>query len=145
PRVPFAKDLDLFMKMGELGKELVDLHLLKSKKLENKISEFPIDGSSRLGKTKNECRNYNPDEKRVYINKEMQYFDGIEPEVWDYRIGGYQVLDKWLDSHKERVLSLDDIRHFCKVITALSETIKVQREIDELYPEVERDLMEWGI
>ena len=39
PRVPFTKDHGLFLKMGELGNELVDLHLLKSKRLDNPVSK----------------------------------------------------------------------------------------------------------
>jgi len=29
-----------------------------------------------------------------------QYFEGLEEDVWGYRIGGYQVCDKWL---KDRI------------------------------------------
>jgi len=29
--------------------------------------------------------------------------------VWDFYIGGYQVLDKWLKSRKNRTLTNDDI------------------------------------
>ncbi len=75
-------------------------------------------------------------EKRVYIN-ERQYFEGVEPEVWDYQIGGYQVLDKWLKDRKKRILNLDDIKHYCRVVTALAKTIEIQNEIDVLYQEVE--------
>jgi hypothetical protein len=31
----------------------------------------------------------------MHINK-TQYFQGVEREVWEFYIGGYQVLDKWL-------------------------------------------------
>ena len=31
----------------------------------------------------------------VYINK-TQYFEPVPLELWDYQIGGYQVLAKWL-------------------------------------------------
>ena len=45
---------------------------------------------------------------RVWIN-EKQYFDNVPREVWDFYIGGYQVLDKWLKSRKNRTLTNDDI------------------------------------
>jgi hypothetical protein len=45
---------------------------------------------------------------RMYINQ-TQYFEGIEPEVWEFQIGGYQVLNKWLKDRKGRRLSFDDI------------------------------------
>ena len=47
--------------------------------------------------------------------------------------------DKWLKDRKGRPLSLDDIKHYCKVITALKKTIEVQQDIDDLYPDVERE------
>ena len=140
PRIPFTKDYELFLKLGELGRELTELHLLKSKSLFPPISKFQGDGSGRLGKTKKECRNYKPDEKRVYVNSEGQYFDGIEPEVWEYQIGGYQVLDKWLDSHKGRKLG-NDSQTFSKIVTALSKTIEAQKKIDEIYSQVENNLL----
>ena len=79
-------------------------------------------------------------EKRVYINK-TQYFEGVEQEVWDYQIGGYQVLDKWLKDRKKRILNLDDIKHYCRVVTAISKTIEIHGEIDALYPGVEKDVI----
>jgi len=70
---------------------------------------------------------------RVYINK-TQYFEGIEPEVWEFRIGGYQVLQKWLKDRKSRKLSFDDLFHYQKIVVALKETIRLMGEIDDVIP-----------
>jgi hypothetical protein len=40
-----------------------------------------------------EAVRYVPAEQAVFINK-TQYFAPIPQPVWDFRIGGYQVLDK---------------------------------------------------
>lgn len=48
---------------------------------------------------------------------------------------------KWLKYRKGRKLSLEDIKHFCKVATALKMTIEIQQEIDELYPDVEKSVI----
>ncbi|MBI5682285.1 MAG: hypothetical protein HZC45_03815 [Deltaproteobacteria bacterium] len=69
-----------------------------------------------------------------------QYFEGIAPEVWEYRIGGYQVLDKWLKDRKDRELSLDDIKHYCRIITALQKTIETQKAIDDSYSKTEEKI-----
>ena len=61
--------------------------------------------------------------------------------MWEYQIGGYQVLDKWLKDRKKRILNLDDIKHYCRVVTALSKTIEIQAKIDQLYPEVEKEIV----
>ncbi len=143
PKIPFTKDYKLFKEIGRFGKELVDLHLLKSGELESPISHFQGVGDKRIDKTKETGRNYSPKEKRIYINKDKQYFEGIEPEVWKYHIGGYQVLDTWLKYRKDRKLSTTDIKHFCKMATAISKTIEIQKEIDVIYPEVEKDVVEF--
>jgi predicted helicase len=70
---------------------------------------------------------------RVYINK-TQYFEGIEPEVWEFQIGGYQVLHKWLKDRKGRKLTFDDLFHYQKIVVALKETMRLMGEIDELIP-----------
>ncbi len=79
---------------------------------------------------------------RVYINKD-QYFEGIVPEVWEYQIGGYQVCEKWLKDRKDRRLSLDDTQHYCKVVTSLKKTIEIQKMIDEIYSDMERETIQF--
>jgi hypothetical protein len=68
----------------------------------------------------------------------------VETEVWKYQVGGYQVLEKWLKDRKKRILSTEDIKHYCRVVTALAKTIEIQRKIDELYPQVEKDVVTIG-
>lgn len=70
---------------------------------------------------------------RVYINK-TQYFEGIEPKVWEFQIGGYQVLHKWLADRKGRKLTFSDLFHWQKIVVALKETMRLMEEIDELIP-----------
>jgi hypothetical protein len=117
--------------MGEFGRELVDLHLLKSKEIDPPTAKFE-------GKAENKVEKVSYQENKVVINKD-QYFEGITEEVWEYEIGGYQVCEKWLKDRKRegRTLSLDDIRHYCKVVTAIRKTIEIQKEIDKIYPEIE--------
>lgn len=133
PKIPFTKDYELFKNLAILGEQLVELHLLKSKLLDNPVSRYEGKGDSRVKK-----RNYNGS-SRVYING-SQYFDKISPEVWNYYIGGYQVLDKWLKEREGKILSLEDQSHFRKMITALCETIEIQKRIDKFYPGVEKSL-----
>jgi hypothetical protein len=51
------------------------------------------------------------------------------------------VCEKWLKDRKEKILSLDDIKHYLKIISALSRTIEVQKKIDNAYPEVEKNIL----
>jgi hypothetical protein len=63
-----------------------------------------------------------------------QYLEGVPPEVWNFHIGGYQVCEKWLKDRRGRTLTYQDLEHYCKVVTALSETIRLMREIDAAIP-----------
>ncbi|MBL1215687.1 MAG: helicase [Ignavibacteriae bacterium] len=130
PRVPFTKNYKLFTQFGKLGKQLADLHLLKSKTLEKTISKFPISGNNKVEKPRFDGAQR--DDGKVWLNKE-QYFDGIKEEVWEYQIGGYQVCSKWLKDRKGRILSLEEIQTYCKIVTSISKTIELQKDIDELY------------
>ena len=58
-------------------------------------------------------------------------FRGVPEAVWNFHIGGYQVCEKWLKDRKGRTLSKDDIAHYQKIVVALSETIRLMKEVDE--------------
>ena len=95
--------------------------------LDDPLTTFPKNGSNVMEKAK-----HDPEENRAYINKEGQYFDNVPEETWNFRIGGYQVLDKWLKDRKGRTLSDEDIEHYTKVVKALHETARIMDEIDEV-------------
>lgn len=136
PRIPFTSDYKVFQHLSVLGKQLIEFHLLKSKALNNPISRYEGESDDRVEK-----RDYREDSNRLYING-FQFFNKVSPEVWNYYIGGYQVLDKWLKDRTGRILSLEDQLHFRKVITALTETIDIQIRIDKFYPKVEKTVAE---
>ena len=163
PKIPFTKKLTLFQRLADLGKQLVDLHLLKTAELDNPATKFYGQGNNTVGISKfvdsDEVAEFHdiliatnwsqskekPDFKSkgiVVINDEKQFFGSVSKEVWNYYIGGYQVLNKWLKGRKGRVLSSEDIKHYCKIVTALSKTIEIQKEINRLYPKVEKSLIE---
>lgn len=120
--------------MAEYGKRLADLHLMQSPELDSPVIKFQGTGDKRVDKIK-----YDKEDKRLYINSD-QYFEGLAESVWQYQIGGYQVCDKWLKDRKGKVLSLDDTKHYCRVATAIEHTIIIQKNIDEIYNEAERNI-----
>jgi len=143
PRLPFANTLGLFNAIASLGERLADLHLLVSPELDPPAARFEGTGDRLVAKTEKEGFYYNSETHRVYINK-TQYFAPVTPEVYSYWIGGYQVCDKWLRDRRGRKLDINDVRTYCRIVTALKKTIELQQEIDELYPAVEADLMTWS-
>jgi hypothetical protein len=64
-----------------------------------------------------------------------QYFEGIAPDVWNFHVGGYQVVDKWLKDRKGHALSYDDITHYQKIVVALTEMIRLMNAIDAAIPQ----------
>jgi predicted helicase len=129
PRVPLPEDYEKFKKLSELGKELVELHLLTHPSLGDTGVGFTESGSDIVEKVY-----YDESSERVWINKE-QYFDGFSKEVWEYRIGAYQVMAKYLKDRKKekRKLSLEEIEHYMKVAKAIERTREVQGEVEEVF------------
>lgn len=133
PRIPFTAEYTLFKQMAKLGERLKNLHLMTSDELNEPVVRYQGQGEDIV-----KFRRYNEDEKRLYIN-ENKYFEHLKPEVWEYQIGGYQVLDKYLKDRSKQ--KLESPRHVIRIATALAKTIEIQAEIDELYPDVERELV----
>ena len=136
PRVPLTGDVKLFRRLASFGAELVDLHLMRASTLDNFITSFPASGSSAVEKVR-----YAPHPEHrgragvgaVWIN-DKQYFGGVPDDVWNFKVGGYQVCDKWLKDRKGRALSADDIAHYQRIVVALKETIRLMKEIDRAIP-----------
>tara|TARA_R110000868_G_scaffold411516_1_gene705113 strand:+ start:569 stop:3760 length:3192 start_codon:yes stop_codon:yes gene_type:complete len=124
PRVPFPKDQNTFWQLVKLGGEIRQIHLLESTKVEQYITQYPIDGDNVVGKPKYK-------DGKVFIN-DTQYFDNVPQVAWEFYIGGYQPAQKWLKDRKDRKLQFDDILHYQKIIVALSETDRLMKEIDKI-------------
>jgi predicted helicase len=135
PRIPFTTDKDLFTEMAKLGEELALLHLLKHKSLSHPATKyFGKGGSDAIEKPV-----YDEETERVYIN-EARYFDNITKEVWEYQVGGYQPMEKYLKDRKGR--QMDDPAHYCKMATAINKTIELQKEADILFGKAEKKVIE---
>ncbi len=133
PRIPFTTEYKLFVQLAELGEQLTDLHLLKSKSLNKPVAKYKGKGDDRVERPR-----YDEERQAVFIN-EKNYFEGVSTEVWNYHIGGYQVMEKYLKDRKGRLM--EDPAHYCKMATALQETILVQQKIDLLFNEVEKNVI----
>ena len=123
PRIPFPADDETFTQLATLGAGLVDAHLLRSVPKRG-LGAFTGKGDQRV-----EAVRYLPGERRIAINA-TQGFGPVPPEVWHFTIGGYQVLDKYLKSRRERILSLDEIENVEAVTNVLAFTIEQMAEID---------------
>jgi len=126
PRLPLTGNLELFRALARFGGELVALHLLESPRLDHLITSF-------IGARNPEVEKVSWSQQTVWIDKGQSIgFRGVPEAVWNFHIGGYQVCEKWLKDRKGRMLSDDDIAHYHKIVVALTETIRLMAEIDEV-------------
>nr|WP_164866006.1 type ISP restriction/modification enzyme [Helicobacter pylori] len=130
PKILFTNNKDLFRALSLLGIELIGLHVLNQESLNysfNKLKDATI-GESYY-KEAHDCiikkPSHNEPEQRLYINHSA-YFRGVSQEIYDYRIGGYGVLDKYLKSHKNEPCDFDHVSNIIKVI---ARTIEIQKTL----------------
>ncbi|MGI9346889.1 MAG: type ISP restriction/modification enzyme [Gammaproteobacteria bacterium] len=129
PRIPFIDDETAFAQLAKLGQQLIDAHLLKI------IPKTPNCQLRGVGDEKVEKPIYVADKKTLHINK-TQHFTNVPKEAWEFEIGGYQVLDKYLKERKkaDRPLSSAEILHFPKIVKILVYTHKQMQTIDDIFP-----------
>ena len=116
--------------MVELGGKLHSLHLMEGVELQEGMANFPVAGTNEVEKPQYSLPLEGAGGGRVYIN-DMQYFDHVPPEAWQFYIGGYQPAQKWLKDRKGRTLGYEDMRHYQRIVRVLKETGEVMREVDE--------------
>lgn len=89
---------------------------------------LPLFKDMKNKNTKIDKISFNEAKNELFINESL-YFRGVLKEVWEKKIGGYQVLDKYLKSHKGENL---DLSHFENIIKALDKSIKIENEIAKI-------------
>jgi predicted helicase len=135
PRVPYPKDQTTFWQLVKLGKEVREIHLLESAKVDDFITTYIGDGDNvitrKLTKTNIGYEAISDTLGKVWIN-DTQYFNNVPLVAWEFYIGGYQPAQKWLKDRKGRTLDFEDIFHYQKIIVALFETHRIMQEIDNI-------------
>lgn len=130
PRLPLTNDTELFRKLCSLGAELVAIHLLEGIAAPRDWN-LRTDGSTLFENAEVAAGFPKYEDGKIFINK-TAWFDGVEEEIWNFHIGGYQVCHKWLKDRKGRTLAPEDIAHYGKITVALRETIRLMAEIDDV-------------
>jgi len=82
----------------------------------------------------------------VYVNDEV-YWKNIPQRVWDYHIGGYQVLKKWLSYRDNRVLgrslTADEARFVTEMARRIAAILLMEPELDANYNAVKENTYPW--
>jgi hypothetical protein len=82
----------------------------------------------------------------VYLN-DIAYWKNIPAKVWDYTIGGYQVIKKWL-SYRERnllgrSLSKDEAREVMDIACRIAAILLLEPALDANYKTVKQAFYVW--
>jgi predicted helicase len=130
PRINFAVSLSHFQAIAKLGEQLLNYHLLHEIP-PNKAGECFCDKGfdNVLVKKPQNGKWYNQQEQKLYLNQDC-YFSEVTYEVYEFKIGGYQVLDKYIKSRVERVLDVAEIKQISNIIKVITATLEIMRQID---------------
>ena len=145
--IPIPRSRICFDELAAIGLELIDHHLAPTSAigLNGEPTRFaPSEGVSFFGKDR-AVRHVSSLEFRgdrsaadcqsgeVRVN-ETSGFTGVHERIWSHRVGGYQVLHKWLEDRRKagRSLSDDDIAHWRRIYAALQATQKLMLQVDEV-------------
>jgi predicted helicase len=121
PRIPYPTDQKVFWKLVALGGELRRLHLLES----------PEFGDTTVPSEKVLVKKVRYSEGKVFVNEDFCFGD-VAQVAWEFFIGGYQPAQKWLKDRKGCVLKAEDLKHYRKIVVALTETARIMGEIDKV-------------
>lgn len=117
PRIPLPVTADEFWQISKNGASLRRLHLMQG--LGDGAAKYTF-----MGKGDGIVTRYALESGKVWVNAD-QYFENVDLEIWNFRIGGYMPAQKWLKDRVGRELSLDDVKHYQRILAVLSETAKI--------------------
>ena len=82
----------------------------------------------------------------VYLNGNA-YWRGVPLRVWEYTIGGYQVMKKWLSYREQellgRALTLDEVREVTNMARRIAAILLLEPALDANYRAVKADCYDW--
>lgn len=143
PVIPYPRNQFLFWNLARQGAELRKVHLLECQTLKDQQVNFPIKGNNEIKEIRFE-ENYEILDGdtvfhitplypigRVYINKD-QFFQNVSKFAWEMAFGNHQPAQKWLEKKKRTFLKVEDILNFQRIVNALAETDRIQKEIDKI-------------
>ena len=135
PRIPYPKDKAQFEAVAAIGKELIDIHLMRDAApgLSETRARFPVAGNNEVDEVRFE-ETPGGSAGRVWINA-TQHFASVPMSAWGMTIGGYFPAQKWLKDRKGRTLAVEDIKHYQHIIIALGKTAEAVERLESVNKE----------
>ncbi|EOC5018311.1 type ISP restriction/modification enzyme [Campylobacter upsaliensis] len=131
PKVSFEVSVKEFERFEKLGSELIKLHLMQ----EIPQDEIDFIFLKESKKPNFKIAKYQEKERfvenKIILNEDLA-ISPIGAEIWNYTIGGYQVLKQWLKYRKDYVCTKEELEHLLKICKILKKTIEIQKVLDEI-------------
>ncbi|EDP6869276.1 N-6 DNA methylase [Campylobacter upsaliensis] len=131
PKVSFEVSQKEFERFERLGSELIKLHLMQ----EIPQDEIDFIFLKESKKPNFKIAKYQEKERfvenKIILNEDLA-ISPIGAEIWNYTIGGYQVLKQWLKYRKDYVCTKEELEHLLKICKILKKTIEIQKALDEI-------------
>ena len=84
----------------------------------------------------------------IFLNDKV-YWKNIPSAVWDYTLGGYQVIKKWLSYREKELLgrsiSKEEARHVTDMARRIAALLLMGPALDANYEVVKRETHSWGV
>ncbi|MDL0103607.1 N-6 DNA methylase [Campylobacter felis] len=131
PKVSFEVSVKEFERFERLGSELIKLHLMQ----EIPHDEIDFIFLKESKKPNFKIAKYQEKERfvenKIILNEDLA-ISPIGAEIWNYTIGGYQVLKQWLKYRKDYVCTKEELEHLLKICKILKKTIEIQGKLSEI-------------
>ncbi len=140
PSVPMTINREVFTQYAQLGQELIALHLLQPEKIQANSIFCKINAK---GKEFTITKIHEPTGNDAGINDILSLdcgkdenisFTGITKDIYNFEIGSYRPIDKWLKYRiKDKyALNHDDLNHIKLMASAISQTIIIMGKLNDL-------------
>ncbi|WP_273403363.1 type ISP restriction/modification enzyme [Campylobacter avium] len=129
-RINFEVEQKTFDDFATLGKKLVELHLFK-RDLKDEIDFIFLkeDKKANFKIEKYQEKDRFIDNK-IILNEDLA-ISPISAEIWQFTIGGYQVIKQWLKYRNDYECSKEELEHLLKMCKVIKETINLQKELND--------------
>ena len=82
----------------------------------------------------------------IYLNN-VAYWENIPLKVWNYTMGGYQILKKWL-AYREcdvlgRAITSEEAREFTNIARRIAVILLLESLLDKNYEQIKKDAFVW--
>ncbi|MDB8542513.1 N-6 DNA methylase [Turicibacter sanguinis] len=119
PKILYPTNKKMFIDLVNLGNKLMKIHLTdNSKESTHSVAKVVLDSYA-----------YNKNKKQIILNK-TYILNDIEEDIWNYEIGGYKPLQKWLKDRKGISISMSMFNEYEEIIQIINKTKSISEQID---------------